>query len=399
MRNFLLLGAAALLVLIIAAACAGEEDTPTAPAPTSTTAAETAPEPTTPAPTMAAEPETQPTSPAPTMAAPAPGAEAIKIQFSCINRTVNTCKLVYQDFIERVNERSGGELELQLTSYPELGIHGQDALRLVKDGTLEFTEIYSGYVGSDFPIMEMPELLGLFPDAATQNMVLQAVRGDEIRLIRDIWGGEVLFYGFYPNQFFWSKRPLNSLEDFKGLKTRTHSVPLADLAAGLGADPQVMAFAEVYTALERGILEGAVTNPDAGIPQKWHEVTKYLVGPIKAKVHTLQTMNKDRWDSLPAHLQQILREEGAKAEAENLRLADVWDQEGIGNAEELGMEYSPFTPEMEARISETAINSILPNWVNRAGGYDTEAVRIYNEKVAPILGIEVTPDGKAKKIQ
>jgi hypothetical protein len=54
---------------------------------------------------------------------------------------------------------------------------------------------------------------------------------------------------------------------------------------------------------------------------------------------------------------------------------------------------------MEARISETAINSILPNWVNRAGGYDTEAVRIYNEKVAPILGIEVTPDGKAKKIQ
>jgi len=57
---------------------------------------------------------------------------------------------------------------------------------------------------------------------------------------------------------------------------------LSDLIGpdGLGANPQTMAFADVYPALERGVLDGAVTCGSCAVGQKWFEVTDYLTGPV-----------------------------------------------------------------------------------------------------------------------
>ncbi len=63
-----------------------------------------------------------------------------------------------------------------------------------------------------------------------------------------------------------------------------------------------------------------------------------------------------------------------------------------------GMIYSNFTPEMREAIRDTAINSSLPNWVGRVGGVDTEEVRIFNEKVGPIVGMRINPDGTASSV-
>lgn len=59
------------------------------------------------------------------------------------------------------------------------------------------------------------------------------------------------------------------------MKTRVHSPMLGDLISALGADDQGMAFAEVYTALERGILDAGVTAASAGYGQRWYEVIDY----------------------------------------------------------------------------------------------------------------------------
>ena len=107
----------------------------------------------------------------------------------------------------------------------------------------------------DFPAIEMAELLGLYESSAMQEEVFNAVREDEIRMIREQFGAEVISYIYYPDQFIFSKTPLRTLEDFDGLKIRTHSTALGDLAAGLGASGQFVAFSEVYTALERGVLD------------------------------------------------------------------------------------------------------------------------------------------------
>ena len=106
-------------------------------------------------------------------------------------------------------------------------------------------------------------------------------------------------------------------------------------------------------------------------------------------------MNKGRWDALPTNLQQILKEEAAKTQAENLRLVNGWDQEGVDLGVAEGMEHLPFTPEIKEAIKAAVLDRIVPNWAARAGGYDSEAVKIYNDKVAPIVGVKINPDGSA----
>ena len=78
--------------------------------------------------------------------------QSYKFQFACISRTLDPCILLTKagGFVDRVSERTNGQVEIQISSFPELGLAGPDTLRLVESGTLDFGEIYSGYVGGEF---------------------------------------------------------------------------------------------------------------------------------------------------------------------------------------------------------------------------------------------------------
>ena len=81
---------------------------------------------------------------------------------------------------------------------------------------------------------------------------------------------------------------------------RVHSVALASLIAGLGGEPLTIAFAEVYTALERGTLDAAISGTKPGYGLRWYEVSKYLVGPISMRPHVALAINKNTWKQAAA---------------------------------------------------------------------------------------------------
>jgi C4-dicarboxylate-binding protein DctP len=161
-----------------------------------------------------------------------------------------------------------------------------------------------------------------------------------------------------------------------------------------------VAFSEVYTALERGIIDAGVTGGLPGFGQRWYEVADYLVGPIAGSfVASYVTMNGDRWNELPAELQAIIKEEGAKSEAINLDLlVNKWADEAIQTNVDAGMTHIPFTDEVNAQLRKTALDSIIPNWVDRVGGPDTEAVELFNRIATPLLGVKINPDGSASEV-
>ena len=110
----------------------------------------------------------------------------------------------------------------------------------------------------------------------------------------------------------------------------------------------------------------------------------------------LLIFNPDVWNSLPADFQQILLEEGARAELEELRMAPVWNATGLQKNIEAGMEYIPWNDEMHNFIrNEIVLGRMLPNWVKRVGGYGTDEVRLFNEKFGPIAGVVIHPSGAA----
>ena len=327
--------------------------------------------------------------------------EPVTLQVVCINRTLRPCELIRDFYVPKVSERTGGTVTVEISSYPELGLAGPDTIRLVDDQTLEFAEIYSGYVGGDLPIIDVGNLWGLSPSNDAHLALSDAIEDDMIAILREATGGEPIFRAYYPNQYVFSREPLETLSAYKDKKIRQHSTILGDLLEGLGAEGQFVAFADVYTALERGVLDAGITGGTPGYGQRWYEVTEYLYGPIVGSIGvTYVTLNGEKWGELTPESQAVLKEVGQEFEAENLRLLKSdWDPAGITLNEGEGMTYSDFPDDVKAQMRATAMELIIPNWVERAGGANSEGVAIFNEKVGPIVGVTINPDGTASEVE
>ena len=160
----------------------------------------------------------------------------------------------------------------------------------------------------------------------------------------------------------------------------------------MGAEAQLVAFEDVYSALERGVIDAAVTVTDAAFSQRWYEVSKFLIGPISPVQATWLTMNRDQWNALPSGFQEIIREEAVNLQEKTLRLSTTdWLKQGIQANIDQGMEYTELTPDLKNAFREAAITDVLPNWVERVGGPNSPEVAYYNKQVAPIVGIQGEP--------
>ena len=81
--------------------------------------------------------------------------ESIEIQQACIDRNLPPCVLIQSFLAPNLDARTDGQVKLSVTSFPELGIGGTDTLTLVGDGTLEMSNIYTGYVAGALPPLEV----------------------------------------------------------------------------------------------------------------------------------------------------------------------------------------------------------------------------------------------------
>ena len=148
----------------------------------------------------------------------------LSYQLACINRALTHCKLA-EWWSDEVFERTDGQLKIEVVGYPELGISGEDVLELTENGTLSFAELPSAYTAGDLPAMDMKYLWGIYKDNQTFYEATAAAIPDLDKLIEDRTGGGVTVFQMWrvpENEiFFFSKEPIETLEDFHGLKVRS----------------------------------------------------------------------------------------------------------------------------------------------------------------------------------
>ena len=336
--------------------------------------------------------------------------DPITIQHACINRALLPCVALHTFFAPNLLKRTNGKVEFITSSFPELGLAGPDTLSLVTSGTLDSATIYGGYVGGEMPPVEIQNLWGIYSSREQEFEATQAIIKDIEELVLNETGGVIMNHNWYSgnDQFFFCREKVDSLDGFGGKKTRSHSAALSDWINGMGADPQFLAFAEVYTAIERGILDCGVTGADAGFGQRWYEVTDYIIGPLVSFPSNNNVINAEKWASIPEDLQQIIIEEAAKSELEALRISAIQNEMGLlkntsDDARGAGrdaMEFVPFSDEMNDRSLNTAVmEHVVPSWVKRVG--DTSHPIIadsFNNKVGPIVGLRIEADGTVVKI-
>ncbi|MYM23300.1 DctP family TRAP transporter solute-binding subunit [Duganella sp. FT135W] len=114
---------------------------------------------------------------------------------------------------------------------------------------------------------------------------------------------------FWDNGFkvMSANKPLRAPADFKGLKMRIQSSKVLDAQMrALGANPQVLAFSEVYQALQTGVVDGTENPPSNMYTQKMHEVQKYVTVSNHGYLGYAVIVNKKFWDGLPADIRVAL---------------------------------------------------------------------------------------------
>jgi TRAP-type C4-dicarboxylate transport system substrate-binding protein len=103
---------------------------------------------------------------------------------------------------------------------------------------------------------------------------------------------------------------------------------------------------------------------------------------------------------LPRDIQEIIREEAQRhEESTRTKALSIWNQKGVDKNTAAGMEYIELTPELKELMRTAALANALPDWVERAGGPRSNAVKVFNKKGAPILRIEITEKGKVREIE
>lgn len=298
---------------------------------------------------------------------------ATTLTFAHAHPVEDSQHLAAERFAERVEERSGGELKVSLFPNGQLG-NDQAMIAGVRGGTIDIelsgNPYFSGLVG-ELNVLDLPFL---FDDYDEAHRVLDGEVGEDL-LARmrdqDIEGLAFWEIGF--RNLTNSRRAIESADDIQGLKLRTTPNP-AHIAAfkSLGANPTPMPFAELFTSLETGTVDGQ-ENPVSLIRSaNLYEVQEHLSLTAHAYTAAPLIMNKRRFDSLPEDQQRLLREEALEAARYQRRL----NQERLAGDLEFLMQQGMQVIEQPDRASmrDKVAEPVRNEFVSKHGSELLEAV-------------------------
>ena len=269
------------------------------------------------------------------------------------------------------------DVEVQLTTFDLMGVEGAEVFRVLDQGVFDV-----GLTVADHTVGDAPELEGLdLPLVATDAETARDGRGraplgrrDHARPLRGGAAGDRP----YPPQIVFCNAPIAGLADLEGLQVRGSGRMTTKLLEALGAESVNLAFSEVPGALERGVIDCAVTGSGSGYSAGWHEVSTHLLPlPLGGWDPVVTAMNLERWEGLPALTWEAIRSAVA-SEFE----APAWDVAAGSLATDIAcltggdcplgeaasMTLVKATAEDEATVREALTDTVLPDWAERAGG-------------------------------
>jgi len=156
----------------------------------------------------------------------------------------------------------------------------------------------------EFELFDLPFI---FNDKQALYRVTQGPIGQD--MLKKLENKGIRGLAYWDNGFkmMTSNRPMRVPADMKGLKLRIQSSKVLDeQMRALGANPQVMAFSEVYQAMQTGVVDGSENPPSNIFTQKMHEVQKYLTVTNHGYIGYAVIVNKKFWDKLPADIRTEL---------------------------------------------------------------------------------------------
>jgi tripartite ATP-independent transporter DctP family solute receptor len=219
-------------------------------------------------------------------------------------------------FADEVEQLTKGQVKVKVFYSGSLSANERELFEMAQSGAVDVAIGATTYILGWAPQAKVFDLPYLFEGAPHFKKVVQGKVGDTIaKSVED--DGVVLLAYILPGvrSIFSTKRPIEKLEDAKGLKIRSMQSPVyVDMFKNMGMLPTPMPASELYTSLQTGVVDAGENDPASVVSWGWVDVIKYYSLDEHSISCNVMVINKKRLDSFPAETQKAIREAGKKAE-------------------------------------------------------------------------------------
>lgn len=296
---------------------------------------------------------------------------------------------------EQLAEASDGAITGNVTTHDQLGVPGSDVYNLLSQGLFDVGMTVMDYAVQDAPEMEALDLPMLSQDVATARKIAEAYMPIADAGMKKRFNSKVLAIVPYPQQVVFCREPVQSLDDLEGLKIRASGRSTLEFLEAAGAESLNIAFNEVPGALDRGVIDCAVTGSLSGYSAAWYELATHLFTlPAGGWDYVVTAMSLDTWNGMSSSEQDMLTK-AIKTEFTDAvwANAEIDTQQGVacltgqgectkGDAANMTL-VVPSSEDLE-RSKTILEESVLPAW---AGRVDQSVVDTWNSNVGSFLNL------------
>jgi TRAP-type C4-dicarboxylate transport system substrate-binding protein len=292
-------------------------------------------------------------------------AQQVKLVFSTMFPTSYTYVLNPSlDFCKKVEARSGGRVKFDIYHSAQL-YGGKEEFAAVGRGDIDVSIPHDIYHTGEVPDLGITSLPFLFEDVDQAWRILRAGLKEMVRPTLEKANNCVLlgWCVFDPYQFY-SKKPISTIEDIKGkvwaVSGTTHTMAIKVI----GGSTTMMSSGELYLALQTGTVDGCTRPLLTGVGRKLHEVAKYLTLASFSPWGDLLIVNKDRWNKLPADIQEVMRQAGREWEEQEFTMGKEFEKTAVKKLGDGGMIVSKM-PSPELAKFRKAMGPVYKWWLEK----------------------------------
>ena len=239
---------------------------------------------------------------------------------------------------ERLSEKSGGKLQIEIYPAQQLGTERQ-ALELLQIGSLAMSKTSGAVMESFAPKVKALSLPYVFKGREHAYRVQDSKVGKDLLLESEqFWLRGLGYFDAGQRSFYTKDRPVNTPADLEGLKIRVQeSVMAMNLVRSLGGAPTPISWGELYTALQQGVVDGAENNPPSFYSSRHYEVCKYYSLNEHTAVPDILVIGTVAWNRLSKQEQTWLQESADEAIAFQRKLWVEAEQEALDAVQAAGV--------------------------------------------------------------
>lgn len=263
---------------------------------------------------------------------------------------------------QQVLERSNGNMRINIYPGGQLGSE-REYLESLQIGSLDMTKVSSSVLENFVPNMAVLSLPYLFRDKHHKWQVLQGPIGESLLLHGErFWLRGLCFYETGSRSFYLRDKAVHSPDDLAGLKIRVmRSYWSIQTIDALGASATPIAFGELYTALQQGVVDGAENNVPTMFQSRHYEACKYYVLDEHSAPSDVLLISTHSWNRLTKQQQEWLQD---AVDASVVYQQDLWDdatKSALRKMEEKGVtiiypDKQPFREKVQSLYEELRRN-------------------------------------------